>query len=847
MKISLDHSRGQSPREFTDREEPRRTFWEKYDTLAGESENDVHVLNFYGIGGIGKSRLLEKLQQEMGERLSSPYYAEIDFKTYQDSRITLYNLRNKLSEAYRFRFPGFDMGYYVYLQKIGENKPTPESHALTEKSAFLSCLKTACGLVGIPVVNIASGLWEIAEKSVPEIRDYITKHLKSYKNELLQIEIKSADKLLEYLPHLFAKDMASNLAKLDKPFVFFIDTYEMLVNELMQTGDPLQNDLWIRDVLVRGIPRTLWVIAGREKLKWEKFDPEWKDAVESVLLGSLSPADSETFLAAEGVEEPQLRQRLCELTGGTPVYLNLCLDQYQSIKDSGKKPEISMFGTGLHTLVECFVRYMGDSQKDLIYMLACLQNWDGEEIGKIAEKVLPGFSFTAYDKVTEYSFISKNEDGYSLHQTVCDVLLQNCPELIRTRTSRAMLEHAKQILEQEEIYTPAYTRALLHTLRAMMILYSDREELCDCYKSNLQDKLKDLVDAGSYELPMSMIDSLLLFAEKEKDRLQGCILADKAYILDASGHLSQGKGISEKAVELLCEILGKDHPDTQTALNNLASYYDHLGEPKESIKIALALWERQKELFGEDDPMTVLSLHNLATYYSRIGDHEKALELGLMAYEKRKAQLGENNPLTLASLNNLAEFFGDAGRSQKAMELCLECLEKRKTVLGENHPDTLNSAHNLASYYFSGGNKKKALELSQQIWEKRKEILGENHPDTLVSLHNLSHYYDENGNAKKAIELGKTVWEKQVQVLGESHPETITSLHNLGGFYYSAGDPKTAFELAQEAYALHCKIHGEKHSLSVQMLKNLIFLAGASKNRIKEILYKNKLKVLKRS
>lgn len=71
----------------------------------------------------------------------------------------------------------------------------------------------------------------------------------------------------------------------------FFDTYEVLVNELSGIGEPLKNDEWIRDEkrgLITNIPNVIWVIAGRENIKWGKFNHEWKDALSQHLLGNLS-------------------------------------------------------------------------------------------------------------------------------------------------------------------------------------------------------------------------------------------------------------------------------------------------------------------------------------------------------------------------------------------------------------------------------------------------------------------------------------------------------------------------------------------------------------------------------
>ena len=132
MKIRTKKTQLKASRIFTDREEPRAAFWQQYRRLEGElqrEEANVHVLTYYGIGGIGKSSLLKKIMEEMDERLAEPFYVYFDFNLQQESRAVLEALKNKLADSCKFEFPLFELGGYIYAKKIGENpmhrKPSP--------------------------------------------------------------------------------------------------------------------------------------------------------------------------------------------------------------------------------------------------------------------------------------------------------------------------------------------------------------------------------------------------------------------------------------------------------------------------------------------------------------------------------------------------------------------------------------------------------------------------------------------------------------------------------------------------------------------------------------------------
>lgn len=296
---------------------------------------------------------------------------------------------------------------------------------------------------------------KFADKSLAYVRTYLANH----RRDLIQIETKEADELHHYLPYLFAQDLGNNLEDAKEPLVLFLDTYERVVNEMSAVGEPLNNDLWLRgeEGLIQNTAHVLWVIAGREKLKWERFDPDWASALESHILGNFAPGDSDSFLSASGVGGTLLRSQLYELTCGTPVYLDLCVDRFHDLSEQGHVPTIEHFGQDHYELIERFVRYMDDNKKDIVYVLSCLQQWDDSLITEIAQTVLPNFSLSAYERVKDFSFVIESDRGcYNIHQTVGSVLLNHCPETIRLRTARKALAYYLQRLKAMKSFKEGY-------------------------------------------------------------------------------------------------------------------------------------------------------------------------------------------------------------------------------------------------------------------------------------------------------------------------------------------------------------------------------------------------------
>ncbi|KAJ6535347.1 hypothetical protein DFH09DRAFT_1324968 [Mycena vulgaris] len=258
-------------------------------------------------------------------------------------------------------------------------------------------------------------------------------------------------------------------------------------------------------------------------------------------------------------------------------------------------------------------------------------------------------------------------------------------------------------------------------------------------------------------------------------------------------------------------ILGKEHPDTLSAMNDLAITYSNLGRLQEAEEFQVEVLEKQRKILGREHPYTLSAMNNLANTYAELGRLQEAEELQVEVLEKRGKILGWEHPYTLSAMNNLATTYFKVGRSQEAEELQAKVLEKRRKILGGEHPGTLDAMNNLAHTYSELGRSQKAEELRVEVLEKRRKILGREHPVTLDAMNNLAHTYSELGRWQEAEELQMEVLEKRRKILGEKHPDTLGAMNNLAHTYFKVGRSQEAEELQVEALEKRRKILGEDH------------------------------------
>ncbi|KAJ7099089.1 P-loop containing nucleoside triphosphate hydrolase protein [Mycena epipterygia] len=213
----------------------------------------------------------------------------------------------------------------------------------------------------------------------------------------------------------------------------------------------------------------------------------------------------------------------------------------------------------------------------------------------------------------------------------------------------------------------------------------------------------------------------------------------------------------------------------------------YLGKFKEAEELEVVVLEKRRNLLGDNHPNTLTAMGNLAVTYKTLGKLKEAEELEVAVLDKRKNLLGDNHPDTLRDMANLAFTYGDLGKLKEAEELEVVVLEKRRNILGENHPRTLITMGNLAVTYTKLEKWQEAQELGEVGLKKRRNVLGDNHPLTLRAMNNLAVTYNKLERWHEAEELGVTALKKQMDVLGDKHPQTLETMQNLAVTYEQLG------------------------------------------------------------
>jgi serine/threonine protein kinase/tetratricopeptide (TPR) repeat protein len=287
------------------------------------------------------------------------------------------------------------------------------------------------------------------------------------------------------------------------------------------------------------------------------------------------------------------------------------------------------------------------------------------------------------------------------------------------------------------------------------------------------------------------------------------------------GLYSEAERQDERALALRRRVLGDNHPDTLSSMEDLTWAYREDGTFGKAEPIQLLIYAERRRALGEEHPQTLSALNGLAWLYEDQGKYAEAEVHFVKAFESKSRVLGPNHPETLDSMRGLALVYADEGKYAKAEPLYVSLLAAERRVLGEEHPDTLTIAQSLGDLYNFEGRHTEAERIHADVLAARNRILGSEHPDTLISMACMARTYELEARYPPAEELYAKVLGIQRRVLGEEHPDVLILMNNLALIYMRRGEYARAERLMTKVLEVRRRTLAEEHPNIARSMNNL--------------------------
>ncbi|KAJ7607744.1 hypothetical protein FB45DRAFT_394216 [Roridomyces roridus] len=294
-----------------------------------------------------------------------------------------------------------------------------------------------------------------------------------------------------------------------------------------------------------------------------------------------------------------------------------------------------------------------------------------------------------------------------------------------------------------------------------------------------------------------------------------------AWIYYDGGKFEQAKDLYELNLERQRELLGKDHPDTLTAMANVAVTYGQLGRYQEAERLEPLVLKQRQKLLGYHHPETLRSMASLSTIYWQLGRYQEAEPLDLSVLKHRQKLLGDDHPDTLTAMASLAFTYGQLGRYQEAEPLQLSALKQLQKLFGDDHTHTLTVKANLAATNGQLGRYQEVELLQVSVVERRQRLLGNDHPHTLTVMASLATTYGQLERYQDAEPLEPSVLEQRQKLLGNDHPDTLNAMANLAATYWELGRYHEAEPLQLSVLERGQRVLGDNHHDTLFAMSNL--------------------------
>lgn len=371
MAIRARYVPGASSVTFVDRQEIFAAFDEEMAVL-GERPR---LLSLYGVGGIGKSRLLHELRRRPRDRKSATAALNLQEPDLRSAIGGLADLRSQLGET-GVSFERFDIAYARWWQRLHPMQPLSAApHPWVQGAEIVGEVvgeAFGAGLVGSAVRAVDATARKMRERRLMQddrvLREFPELSLEGQRDAVV---------------HLFAEALNEHL------HVLLLDAYEALGAD----------GVWVRDLC--GQLDGLVVVASREPLDWERHHPEWPGRIRSVQVPPL-PVEARVELLDElGVHETD---HWVEASHGVPYFLHLASEASDSRRAST-------------SLEERFLRHVDPGLARYLRLLSVARVFDRGVFEAVAQRYHLPHDPATWQALSRYSFIARlGPDALQMHQ-----------------------------------------------------------------------------------------------------------------------------------------------------------------------------------------------------------------------------------------------------------------------------------------------------------------------------------------------------------------------------------------------------------------------------------------------
>lgn len=347
---------------------------------------------FFGMGGIGKSRLVHRIYDLYKNGILEVYMIPLEILNHETIPSILLYIRKLFSYT-----PHFDYVLFRYWEFINYDRIDRKSLYNIVKKSGIDVVETIDNIIFNGIAHLKSGadflikLYEEREVSEQE-REYVT--------DLL---LGKSEDLYQYMVQSLAKDIERELY--DNKYLFIFDAYNIC--EISTEYD------WLCD-FVNAFQKGLFIITSRESLRWFNDSDVDQALYKNIPLESIPAKVVENYLSEQGYSNTQICI-IKEKTDCIPLFLDIILKSY-------KKEEINrdtfVGFKDKKDLVKWFLSHLSKEEQNIIEYLAVIKLFNEEVYDNVLDfnkLSCQQYGFENFEQSTIVRYIEKFNGLYKIH------------------------------------------------------------------------------------------------------------------------------------------------------------------------------------------------------------------------------------------------------------------------------------------------------------------------------------------------------------------------------------------------------------------------------------------------
>ena len=283
-----------------------------------------------------------------------------------------------------------------------------------------------------------------------------------------------------------------------------------------------------------GSDYTAHPIASRDRLRWDRDDPEWGAYLQQHLLDNLSDADSRWFLHQVPIDDEGVVDSIAANAGGVPLYLDMCVSIYEDDVNAGRPFEIISAQNG-EKIISRYIRHLNAKDKNTIRILAAPEAFDLVFASRLLQKHGIAYEPEEMEMLLDKSIFLKVDEQRDLWKVDESVRLHQ-RETIGFEKIRSVLDSMLDCVLEEPV--GKYYQHLALVLETV----GTKPALLDTLLQKCIRGVEAFADIGLWN---ELHEALAMYAESDNEQLKTLAAMEEIVYLRRTGRLMQAQAFIE--------------------------------------------------------------------------------------------------------------------------------------------------------------------------------------------------------------------------------------------------------------------------------------------------------------